>query len=154
LIDDVFVHQQRRLQLLGSADNAQQRSGRNQPAVLLFLNRTDRRRFGRIGKRFHRRRRNHDTGRVGQHRQSPMILLHDLQLLFQRRQSLTGFRQLLDRLLVTGEAAAIAGSATGGRVLDVQLVGGDRPRYRVRVLLGGERVRTVTVDAVTGEFRG
>lgn len=51
-------------------------------------------------------------------------------------------------------AAEIAASRTGGRVLDVQLQGGKRPRYRVRVLLGGERVRTVTVDAVTGEFRG
>lgn len=53
-----------------------------------------------------------------------------------------------------GEAAAIAAARTGGRVLDVQLQGGSRPRYRVRVLLGGEQVRTVTVDAVTGEFRG
>ncbi len=53
-----------------------------------------------------------------------------------------------------GEAAAIAASRTGGRVLDVQLQGGRRPHYRVRILLGGERVRTVTVDAVTGEFRG
>lgn len=53
-----------------------------------------------------------------------------------------------------GQAASIAASRTGGRVLDVQLQDGNRPRYRVRVLLGGERVRTVTVDAVTGEFRG
>jgi uncharacterized membrane protein YkoI len=52
------------------------------------------------------------------------------------------------------EAAAIAASATGGRVLDVRFQGGNRPRYRVRILLRGERVRTVTVDAVTGEFRG
>jgi hypothetical protein len=52
------------------------------------------------------------------------------------------------------QAAGIAAAYTGGRVLDVQLQGGKRPRYRVRVLLGGERVRTVTVDAMTGEFRG
>lgn len=53
-----------------------------------------------------------------------------------------------------GEAASIAAARTGGRVLDVKFQGGARPRYRVRVLLRGERVRTVTVDAVTGEFRG
>jgi hypothetical protein len=53
-----------------------------------------------------------------------------------------------------GRAAAIAATRTGGRVLDVQLQGGQRPRYRVRILVGGQRVRTVTVDAVTGEFRG
>ncbi len=53
-----------------------------------------------------------------------------------------------------GQAASIAADRTGGRVLDVKLQGGTRPRYRVRVLVGGERVRTVTVDAVTGEFRG
>lgn len=53
-----------------------------------------------------------------------------------------------------GQAADIAAARTGGRVLDVRLQGGKRPRYRVRVLLGGERVRTVTVDALTGEFRG
>lgn len=60
----------------------------------------------------------------------------------------------VDVAISPGEAARIAASATGGRVLDVRFIDGDRPRYRVRVLLRGERVRTVTVDAVTGEFRG
>lgn len=44
-------------------------------------------------------------------------------------------------------AAAIARNATGGRVLNVQRQGAV---YRVRVLLDGERVRNVTVDARTG----
>jgi uncharacterized membrane protein YkoI len=44
-------------------------------------------------------------------------------------------------------AAAIARSATGGRVLNVQRRGAV---YRVRVLLDGERVRNVSVDARTG----
>ena len=48
------------------------------------------------------------------------------------------------------QAASIAAARTGGRVLDVSLKGGSRPRYRVRVLIGDERVRTVTVDARTG----
>ncbi len=59
-----------------------------------------------------------------------------------------------DIAISPGQAAAIAASRTGGRVLGVKLQGGKRPRYRVRLLLGGERVRSVTVDAATGEFRG
>lgn len=47
-------------------------------------------------------------------------------------------------------AAAIAAARTGGRVLDVRLQGGSRPVYRVKVLVSGERVRTVRVDARTG----
>lgn len=47
-------------------------------------------------------------------------------------------------------AASIARSATGGRVLKVERQGNV---YRVRVLLDGERVRNVTVDAVTGKIR-
>jgi uncharacterized membrane protein YkoI len=47
------------------------------------------------------------------------------------------------------EAAAIARrSVGGGRVLKVQLRG---QRYYVKLLLAGERVRTVRVDATTGE---
>lgn len=49
-------------------------------------------------------------------------------------------------------AAAIAAARTGGRVLDVSLRGGSRPRYRVRVLISEERVRTITIDARTGEI--
>jgi len=48
------------------------------------------------------------------------------------------------------KAAAIARDAAGGRVLKVQLKGN---RYHVRLLLDGERVRTVRVDAYTGEVR-
>ena len=44
-------------------------------------------------------------------------------------------------------AAAIASKATGGRVLKVERKG---KVYRVRVLLDGERVRNVSVDANTG----
>lgn len=47
-------------------------------------------------------------------------------------------------------AAAIARNAVGGRVLKVELSGG---RYRVKLLVGGERVRTVEVDARTGQLR-
>ena len=44
-------------------------------------------------------------------------------------------------------AASIARNATGGRVLKVKRKGGE---YQVRVLLDGERVRNVRVDARTG----
>ena len=47
-------------------------------------------------------------------------------------------------------AAAIARSATGGRVLTIQLKRGNRPRYSVKMLLDGKRVRKVSVDARTG----
>ncbi len=47
-------------------------------------------------------------------------------------------------------AAAIAQQATGGRVLRVEQQGN---RYLVRVLVAGERIRTVRVDAATGELR-
>jgi uncharacterized membrane protein YkoI len=51
------------------------------------------------------------------------------------------------------EAAAIAQARTGGRVLSVDLENGGRPWYRVKVLIAGERVRTVGVDARTGRLR-
>ena len=44
-------------------------------------------------------------------------------------------------------AASAARQATGGRVLKVERKGGV---YQVRVLLDGERVRNVRVDARTG----
>lgn len=47
-------------------------------------------------------------------------------------------------------AASIARNATGGRVLKVKRKGGV---YQVRVLLDGERVRNVSVDAQTGQLR-
>ncbi len=48
-------------------------------------------------------------------------------------------------------AAEIARDATGGRVLSVELEGGKS--YRVKLLLDGERVRTVYVDARSGAVR-
>jgi uncharacterized membrane protein YkoI len=51
------------------------------------------------------------------------------------------------------EAAAIARARTGGRVLSVDLQDSGRPWYRVKVLIAGERVRTVGVDARTGKVR-
>ncbi len=48
-------------------------------------------------------------------------------------------------------AAAIAQRATGGRVLSVELAG--QRVYRVKVLLNNSRVRTVRVDAQTGELQ-
>jgi len=47
-------------------------------------------------------------------------------------------------------AAAIAANATGGRVLKVERKGSV---YKVRVLLEGQRVRNVSVDARTGKLR-
>lgn len=51
------------------------------------------------------------------------------------------------------EAAAIAQRRTGGRVLSVNLQRNGRPVYRVKLLIEGERVRTVAVDAQTGQLR-
>ena len=48
-------------------------------------------------------------------------------------------------------AATIAKRATGGRVLSVELAG--ERMYRVKVLLNDSRVRTVRVDARTGELQ-
>ncbi len=48
------------------------------------------------------------------------------------------------------KAAAIAKQATGGRVLSVKRTGNS---YQVKVLLRGERVRTVRVDARTGKLK-
>jgi uncharacterized membrane protein YkoI len=61
-----------------------------------------------------------------------------------------GFGQPQSRTLGSSEAAAIARSATGGRVLDVASAGNV---YLVRVLLADGRVRTVRVDASTGLVR-
>lgn len=58
-----------------------------------------------------------------------------------------------DDLITRDRAAAVARSETGGRVLRVDLRNGDRPWYRVRVLIDGERVRTVAVDARSGRLR-
>jgi len=49
------------------------------------------------------------------------------------------------------QAAAIARSASGGRVLDIRLQrSGNRSRYRVKMLLNGNRVRSIDVDATSG----
>jgi uncharacterized membrane protein YkoI len=55
--------------------------------------------------------------------------------------------QLAQAEISADRAAAIARNATGGRVLKVQRKNGV---YQVRVLLDGERVRNVSVDARTG----
>lgn len=51
------------------------------------------------------------------------------------------------------EAAAIVRARTGGRVLSVDLRSNGRSWYRVKVLVSGERVRTLAVDADTGRLR-
>lgn len=58
-----------------------------------------------------------------------------------------------DDLISRDRAADIARSRTGGRVLRVDLRNGDRPWYRVRVLIDGEHVRTVAIDARSGRLR-
>ena len=55
----------------------------------------------------------------------------------------------LVRGITPDRAASIARDATGGRVLKVQRKNG---AYNVRVLLDGERVRNVRVDAATGRI--
>lgn len=55
--------------------------------------------------------------------------------------------QLAQSEISADQAASIARRATGGRVLKVKRKGGV---YHVRVLLDGERVRKVNVDARTG----
>jgi len=57
------------------------------------------------------------------------------------------------RVISPDRAAEIARGATGGRVLSVERRGEERPWYRVKVLVDGERVRYVAVDAVTGRIR-
>ena len=51
------------------------------------------------------------------------------------------------------QAAEIARQATGGRVLGVDRRGNGRPWYRVKVLVDGQRVRYIVVDAVDGRIR-
>lgn len=56
-------------------------------------------------------------------------------------------------LISADRAAEIVRSATGGRVLAVERRRNGRPWFRVKVLVDGERVRYVAVDAVTGRIR-
>lgn len=56
-------------------------------------------------------------------------------------------------LISADRAAEIVRSATGGRVLAVERRRDGRPWFRVKVLIDGERVRYVAVDAVTGRIR-
>lgn len=66
----------------------------------------------------------------------------------ERRQERTQERRKQRRAAISrDEAAAIARSKTGGRVLNVKRRGGS---YRVRILLDGKRVRTVGVNARSG----
>ncbi len=60
--------------------------------------------------------------------------------------------QASDVAVSRDRAAAVARSATGGRVLSVSLKNGSQPWYRVKVLVNG-RVRHVRVDARTGAIR-
>ncbi len=54
-----------------------------------------------------------------------------------------------------GAAAAAASAASGGRVLQVKRrAKGSGVVYRVKVLLPGGRMRTLTVDGQTGQVRG
>lgn len=55
-----------------------------------------------------------------------------------------------ESIISSNRAAALARSATGGRVLDVRLKKGKRPQYRVKMLLDGERVRNLSIDAQSG----
>jgi uncharacterized membrane protein YkoI len=55
-----------------------------------------------------------------------------------------------ESLISRDRASAIARSATGGRVLNINLMQGKRPQYRVKVLVNGNRVRTLGVDARSG----
>ncbi len=52
------------------------------------------------------------------------------------------------------QAAAIAQSASGGRVLSVEFQNGGGGRWRVKVLLPNRRVRTLVIDANSGAVRG
>lgn len=53
-------------------------------------------------------------------------------------------------LIPRDRAAAIARSATGGRVLNIQMMRGQRPRYKIKMLLDGRRVRSLGIDAHSG----
>lgn len=54
-----------------------------------------------------------------------------------------------------GAASAAAGAASGGRVLGVRRVrSASGVIYKVKVLLPGGRMRTVTVNGRTGQVRG
>lgn len=59
-----------------------------------------------------------------------------------------------DVVRVTADRAAeIVRRQTGGRVLSVERRGNGRPAYRVKVLLDGQRIRYVVVDARSGRVR-
>lgn len=67
--------------------------------------------------------------------------------------AMTGHLYLVDQdggRIGPGEAARVARSAYGGRVLAVHMANGGRV-YRVRLLIGGQ-VRVVLVDARTGRL--
>ena len=57
------------------------------------------------------------------------------------------------RIISEKEAAAIARRSTGGEVLSVSLKNGNRPVYQVKVLLDSKRVKTIRVDARSGNIR-
>ena len=57
------------------------------------------------------------------------------------------------RIISRQEAAAIARRSTGGKVLSVSLKNGNRPFYVVKVILDSKRVKTIRVDARSGNVR-
>ena len=61
-----------------------------------------------------------------------------------------GMENRREGLISRDRAARIARSASDGRVLRVQLHGGNRPWYRVKVLVDGQRVRAIRIDARSG----
>lgn len=48
------------------------------------------------------------------------------------------------------QAAAAAQRASGGRVLQVEQAGGERPAWRVKVLTPSGEVRVILIDQATG----
>lgn len=55
--------------------------------------------------------------------------------------------------ITQAQAAQIAKKQYGGKVLSVTKKGGDRPVYKVKLLLDDGRVKVVSVDANSGAAR-
>lgn len=59
-----------------------------------------------------------------------------------------------DKQISQSQAAAIARNRYGGKVMSVSRTGGDRPAYKVKLLLDNGRVKVVYIDANTGRILG
>lgn len=57
------------------------------------------------------------------------------------------------RIISEQEAAAIASRSSGGKVLSVNLKNSKRPYYEVKVILDSKRVKTIRIDARSGQVR-